>query len=221
MNIQPQTSFEYKFICNIAQSDDCNYLINKGLLSHDVSAHMFDAFNRYHGLDRLFSELYKKVKAKDIFRGRELYCFLTSFRWQLDSRIVRYYKLDKFLFKYFDGLKLDFLFQNEILREKEVLFYGVVKLSDCNIVDVLELVSRAKNGILFTYNNYDNACLERLAKRLTGFLRGKTKIESYDLDLTCIVNYLTSINEIVVYPYDWHETGTAHLDIYERNEAFR
>lgn len=203
------------------------------ILNSDYEFNRFDKFKLENGLvcdswvfptepyvgwedisDELWQELSLKLKTED----NEILCFLSSPYWKEDSKVARYYGLGKFFDKEYEINNLDFKYEGAMPIEKEILFYGLVKVSGQNFKSILYLLSRLESGFIFTWKIEDENKLKELISELSSSLGKNSKNQANYLNLPFAINKVTKSEGVAVYINSWLETGDNYLDIFSTLE---
>ncbi|MCP4749188.1 MAG: hypothetical protein GY874_24095 [Desulfobacteraceae bacterium] len=163
--------------------------------------------------------IWEAILEKFPIENLNVFCFISSPNWKKDDRVTRYYGLKKSLSKEFKIEPLEFVIEKDIVSNNDVIFYGIVKLTDDNAKDIFDLLSDCENGILFTWGGTFDSCFYELVDELANLIAVKSKSLVCYLDVVKAINLILGKGSSVLYPYAWKETGSFHLDIFERGVA--
>ncbi|WP_321311920.1 hypothetical protein [Halarcobacter sp.] len=159
-------------------------------LNDDYSVNMLSNFERLQ-----IQDLFEFIKYKDI------YCFLHLPYWQESNRIVKFYKLKKYIQKKEDK-EFDFILESEIENSNSLLYSGILKVTNENISELLDLIEIWKSGILFSSNASDFtdliSSLNNVLKRNMEY----NKSNKADI-INCLISYDNNIS--IIYPEWWDE----------------
>jgi hypothetical protein len=159
-------------------------------------------------------ENYSRYFYEELCDGfKRFYCFLSLNYWQLDSRIVRYNGLSRFLAKNYEVGLLRTEVDGYSTIDGRVNFWGIIKLTNENFTQLISLVDKLQTGVIFNASNNDDKIAE-LAKHLF-----------HDLDYcgkshTCCLNKIHAIRDLgederqAIFTYSNEELGDYHMSIF-------
>lgn len=171
----------------------------------------------YSNWEEAATPIFNTIAERFLSNGLDIYCFVVSPWWKADTRIVRRNGLGRSLMKDLGIGKLDFLFEREIINDKDVIFYGVVKVSLENARDIFNLLSKNENGILFSSESYNTIEFNSLVEGLAKISDLKTKTSTFKLNVSEAINLILEKGFEAIFPYSWEETGEYNLDIFKCN----
>jgi hypothetical protein len=180
----------------ISTIKDKKYLfktIEEELLSHNYKVHSFYTQNR--GFKLIPKKNIDKLNKQD-----NLYCLLAG-SWQTKTRITEYYKLKESIEKK-ENKSFDFYKESQLENNKEILYYGIIKVSEQNFHDLLNIISKYDGGILFSWGE--------MSKKFDELVLTIIKYIAYEDDISIakskIVNSIIKYNKhcIIINPYIWY-----------------
>ena len=148
-------------------------------------------------------------------RFEVLYCFLSLNYWQLDSRIVRYNGLSKFLVKNYGGSLLRTEVEGSESIDGRVNFWGVVKLTNENYIQLFSLVDQLQTGVIFNNSNNDIG-ISKLADRLFKDMNFCKKSYTSSLNKIHAIRDLARDERSCIFTYSNEELGDYHMSIVSR-----
>ena len=216
MNTNMMNKLSTKYVSDLKDSDYEFNRFDKASLRDAVNVVQLSVTTENHSSwIHATALIYDAINKMFSSNSHEIYCFIVSPYWKPDSRIVRHYGLGRTLDKDFDVGTLDFLFEKEIVNDKDVIFYGVVKLTSANASRVFKLLSLYENGVLFSRYSSDDYDVSLLVEELAALVAIKPKSLTFNLNIVEAINLILGRGSEVLFPYSWEETGEYHLDIFK------
>ncbi|MFA7823708.1 hypothetical protein [Aeromonas dhakensis] len=161
--------------------------------------------------------IFNSIEEKYLSKNIDIYCFIVSPFWKLDSRIVRYNGLSRAINKGVDGKPLDFILERAITSNNYVIFYGVVRLTRENAKFIFNLISESESGILFSKETAHDSDFILLIDELSSLVSRETKTSTFNLNVVDAIKIILSRGSEALFPYAWEETGDYHLDVFNKN----
>ena len=205
-------NIDKNFIYDIKKSNYTFNRFDKNNLKGSINVLQLMSYKakNWDSIVKLFFDICSENK---LFDNRNIFCFISTY-WVNNTRISRYYGLEKLLKKKFNLKSLELEFEKEIVNKNKILFYGIVKLTEDNSKEIFELLSETEAGILFSWNNTLNNDFIRLIDDLSKIIEKVDDDRTLHFNVVKAINLLTKKNEIALYPYAWKETQEYYLDIF-------
>lgn len=146
-------------------------------------------------------------------RFKSLYCFLSLNYWQLDSRIVRYNGLSRFLAKNYEVGLLRTEVDGYSTIDGRVNFWGIIKFTNENFTQLISLVDKLQSGVIFNSSNNDEKIAE-LAGRLFQDLDHCSKSHTSCLNKIHAIRDLGEDERQAIFAYSNEELGDYHMSIF-------
>ena len=162
--------------------------------------------------------IFNYIEDKYLSKKIDIYCFIVSPSWRLDSRIVRYNGLSRSINKLVDGQPLSFILERTVFSDNYVIFYGVARLTRENAKFILNFISESESGILFSKEivkeTVHDGDFTLLIDELSSLISRETKTSTFNLNVVDAIKVILSRGSHAIFPYAWEETGDYHLDVF-------
>jgi hypothetical protein len=217
MSIDEFAKFESDYISDVVASEYEFNRYDKSNIDSKVSVLKLEVDTRpYSNWNYSIKKVWEEIILKFPIEEQVIFCFLSSPYWQKDSRIIRYYGLSQSLSRKYKIKHLEFEFEKVIIQEGDIVYYGIVKLTEVNAREIFDLISDCENGVLFTWPMATSNSYDKLVNELAKLVAIKNKSKVCHLDIVKAVNLIIDEGCSALYPYAWEETGTYHLDIFTK-----
>lgn len=167
-------------------------------------------YEYWRNADGFVSEIFdKEIKdAKDVF------CFICSPYWQKDSKIVRHYALSKFLTKEYQCSELSYEVEDFVENDGQILFYGLVKVTFDNFLELLNISSKLETGFMFSLETRNKENLETIVRNYALKINIHSKTNTTKFPFKAIFESALHNFDKVFYVHSWAEVGENRADVF-------
>lgn len=145
--------------------------------------------------------------------NKHRYAYIFSPYIQPDNRIVRHKKLDGLINEILE-FKPSFIPNQKVITVNEgIIFSSLIAMNENNTSVLLDLISRCKNGIIFSFNeDVENpSSIDSDLEKFIQFKPNPRATCTYNLDRA--LDYLLEIGSNIIIPEAWNETSDYSIEI--------